>query len=779
MKLKTLSIDSFRGASKPLLLEFDGEKTVTMVFGENGNGKSTITDSLVCLCTDEHGSLDDKSSIDKSFYTSISSKPVDLKIELKTDVGDFLATLSGKNFAKKPAIGHPIVRHLRRSQITQFIEAQPHKRYEQLESFIDVANIAKSEDALRKLNKETEDAQKIAISTLSSTTTTLEQTWENEGNPENNWETWAKKESVKDIAAEENRLKQLEGVITKWNSTKESEAKYKTDIEENRKAKSAKDNVEEEMRKAQEGNENADKDLLSLLESAQSFISAKSEVKNCPVCENTVEKDKLMKSLGSKIESMNSFKKIVLAVKAARQVVNDKQKVLEATASTFIQKIVLIEQAIFTIVGEPFSVMANKLAFIKSTDTTEQKIAEFDKVFAEIDKDIETQKQTVENIKKAIGQHNHIKNQYSSILASREKSESTQKLLVAISGTLKVVEKARKDFVQGELVAISSDVETLYQKLHPNESLGGISLTLKQTTKNSLELSADFYTKSGITPQSVYSESHLDTLGICVFIALAKKYGAANSILILDDVVMSVDENHLDRFIGLLHDEADNFAHIIITTHYRPWKDRYRYNRAPSYKVHFVELRPWSLGNGIRVQNGKLAIDELRQALNDPNYFDRQKITSISGIILENILDYLSVLFQCRVPRKPKNDYQLRELLDSISKALMNTLKVEHLGKSALGKYDGTIISKTVELKTLLNNIKQLAIVRNWVGAHFNIDGSSVSDTDVEQFGKLTLELSQLITCPDSGNFPDRNKSGSYWETKNGSIRLYPLQEPS
>ena len=778
MKLKTLNIDSFRGASKPLVLEFDGEKTVTMVFGENGNGKSTITDSLVCLCTDEHGSLDDKSSIDKSFYTSISSKPADLKIELKTDVGDFRATLSGKNFAKTPTLGHPIVRHLRRSQITQFIEAQPHKRYEQLESFIDVANIAKSEDALRKLNKETVDAQKLAISTLNNASTTLEQTWINEGRPEKNWETWAKMESAKDIAAEEKRLKQLEGAIAKWNSIKETEVKYKTDISENGKAKSAKDAAEEEMKKAQEGNENADKDLLSLLESAQAFISPKSEVKNCPVCENAVEKDKLMKSLGSKIESMNSFKKIVLAVKAARQAANDNQKVLDSTASTYIQKITVFEQSISSIADDSLTAIVNKLAFIKSTDTAEQKIMAFGKVSAEIDKEIETQKQTVESIKKTIGQHNHIKNQYSSILTSREKSESTQKLLIAISGALKIVEKARKDFVQTELVAISSDVDALYQKLHPNESLGGIALTLKQTTKNSLELSADFYTKSGITPQSVYSESHLDTLGICVFIALAKKYGAANSILILDDVVMSVDENHLDRFIGLLHDEADNFAHIIITTHYRPWKDRYRYNRAPSYKVHFVELRPWSLGNGIRVQNGKLAIDELRQALNDQNYFDRQKITSISGIILENILDYLSVLFECRVPRKAKNDYQLRELLDCISKKLMDTLKVEHLEKSAIGKYDGLTVLKTVDLKTSLNNIKQLAIIRNWVGAHFNYDGSSVSDADVEEFGKLTLELSELITCPDSGNFPDRAKSGSYWETKNGSIRLHPLKEP-
>jgi len=156
-------------------------------------------------------------------------------------------------------------------------------------------------------------------------------------------------------------------------------------------------------------------------------------------------------------------------------------------------------------------------------------------------------------------------------------------------------------------------------------------------------------------------------LGICVFIALAKKYGAANTILILDDVVMSVDENHLDRFIDLLHTECNEFAHILITTHYRPWRDRYRYNRAPSSSVHFIELRSWSLDGGIKIQNGKIALDELRSAINDTKYFDRQKITSSAGIILENILDYLSLLYGCKLQRKPRNDYQLRELLDSLS----------------------------------------------------------------------------------------------------------------
>lgn len=68
---------------------------------------------------------------------------------------------------------------------------------------------------------------------------------------------------------------------------------------------------------------------------------------------------------------------------------------------------------------------------------------------------------------------------------------------------------------------------------------------------------------------------------------VSKKYGDENTILVLDDVMMSVDENHLDRFIDLLHSESVNFGHILVTTHYRPWRDRYRNNRAPGGRVHF------------------------------------------------------------------------------------------------------------------------------------------------------------------------------------------------
>jgi predicted ATP-binding protein involved in virulence len=109
MKLNNLHIKSFRGATKPVTIEFDKAKKITMIFAENGNGKSTISDAFVCLLTNEKGSLDDKSSIDLQFLKSLGTGTGEASISLDTDIGTFTATLSGtsKTFVKNPIVGIP------------------------------------------------------------------------------------------------------------------------------------------------------------------------------------------------------------------------------------------------------------------------------------------------------------------------------------------------------------------------------------------------------------------------------------------------------------------------------------------------------------------------------------------------------------------------------------------------------------------------------------------------------------------------------------------------
>jgi wobble nucleotide-excising tRNase len=239
---------------------------------------------------------------------------------------------------------------------------------------------------------------------------------------------------------------------------------------------------------------------------------------------------------------------------------------------------------------------------------------------------------------------------------------------------------------------------------------------------------------------------------------------------------MSVDQNHLDRFIDLIHSEAAHFSQIIITTHYGPWRDRYRNNRAPSGDMLFLELRKWSKENGIRVKNSKIALDELKEMLSDEDKFHRENISTAAGRTLENILDYLTYLFTSKLPRKPKSDYQLHELLTCLSSQLVKLLRVEHLEKDEQGNYSS--IKETTDLHPVIEKLKQLKAVRNQVGAHYNFDGQLVSDDDVTDFGNAAVEFAEFIICPETGALPDRKPSGSYWETKSGSIRLYPLIDP-
>jgi len=775
MKLLSLYIKSFRGATQPVTVEFDRSKKITMLFSENGNGKSTIADALICLCTDKMGSLDDKSSIDKSFLKSLGTGSGETKITLNTDAGGFSTSISGsaKTFTKNPATGQPFLKFLRRSQIVNLINSQASDRYTALKDYLDVSNIYSGEEALRKALREVERDLDNSASTLQSAIDTLEKCWKEEGSPDVDMLGWAKKQTEVDLSKEESAYRVLAELVAQWQTigNKQKEINQHqalvTTSEKNKQDFSA---ILKKLEASSKKNAPA---LLTLLQEAKTYISAQVTIDKCPVCENGIVKTTVMTSLDAQIKSMSSLQKAT--------------KDLDAATKTYDRNVVILNTSIGSIntlllkykdsISKYVSKVPEIAPFVNGIKTDPS-------VNYNLYVDCYTQLQTLYvrietsavKKKKSIDQHTLIKNQYNNIIQNAEKAEKLTALKSATSRALVIVETARKEFYDNELLSISSEVEQMYQKIHPAEGLGGIKLFLNPKFKNSLELQANFHTEQGITPQSVYSESHLDTLGICIFLALAKKYSDGNNVLILDDVVMSVDENHLDRFIQLLHDEAINFSHILVTTHYRPWKDRYKNNRAPASNVHFIELRTWSRQNGIRVFNGRIALDELRQMLNDTGNFHRENISAASGRILENILDFLTIKFNCRVPRKPKNDYQLGELLDGLSKDLLKNFKVEHFEKDINGKYSSVL--KQVDLKPLIDKLKMLKAVRNQVGAHYNFDGSLVNDGDVEEFGNATVEFAELLICPECGALPDRNKSGSYWETKTGSIKLYPLIEP-
>jgi hypothetical protein len=289
---------------------------------------------------------------------------------------------------------------------------------------------------------------------------------------------------------------------------------------------------------------------------------------------------------------------------------------------------------------------------------------------------------------------------------------------------------------------------------------------LSENKQGSLEFDGEFHGHPDMQPQAYYSESHLDTLGLCVFLGLAKYFNHEDMIVVLDDVLTSVDQVHLDRVLNMISNDKDNFNQIIITTHYRPWRDKYRYSGGVAQ---LVELLPWSLSKGVRHTKTKLAADEIRDLLNVVP-IDRQAIASKSGILLESLLDFLTMHYSCSLPRNRESNYTLGDYNIGLGSSLKKNLKVQK-------QINGT--NQDIILNNILEFINVNQWIRNQVGCHFSIEGQTLSDAEVIGMGESTLKLADAIICSDCGELPYRNKNGTYWHCKCENTKLNPYRDVS
>jgi hypothetical protein len=364
-----------------------------------------------------------------------------------------------------------------------------------------------------------------------------------------------------------------------------------------------------------------------------------------------------------------------------------------------------------------------------------------------------------------------IKNQYGFVVKYAKQAKQLESLSNKLAALLSIVETVRKDFVDNALDSIRKRVDTLYSKLHPGENIGDIKLQLDPNRRGSLNVSSRFESEADVPPQAYYSEAHLDTLGICIFIALAERDATSDTLLVLDDVLTSADQDHVQRFIEMIHDEVK--LPVLITTHYRPWRDRYRYAKGPVGNVHLIELLTWTKAKGIRHTKTKLEIDELRDLLGKEP-MDRQAVAAKSGVLLEAALREISILYRCKLPFDAEGKHTLGEYMSGLETKLRKLIKCV-----AIATPQGSSVSNetTTEFQPLLEAIESITWIRNLVGAHFNIDGMNLSETEVRQFALAACALLDALICRKCGELPRKNQ-GSFFSCGCKAQQLHPLTSP-
>lgn len=86
-----------------------------------------------------------------------------------------------------------------------------------------------------------------------------------------------------------------------------------------------------------------------------------------------------------------------------------------------------------------------------------------------------------------------------------------------------------------------------------------------------LDLDVEFHGRGMHPPGAYHSEGHQDSMGLCLYLALMKQvFGDELRLVVLDDVVMSVDSGHRREICRLLKDTFRD-TQFIITTHEEAW----------------------------------------------------------------------------------------------------------------------------------------------------------------------------------------------------------------
>jgi len=336
---------------------------------------------------------------------------------------------------------------------------------------------------------------------------------------------------------------------------------------------------------------------------------------------------------------------------------------------------------------------------------------------------------------------------YEAALMDARASEGTRTIVSRLYGHAM---EARKIAARAVLDEVAISANELYEMVHPGEGIATSSLQVREAGQGSIILSTDFH---GIreNPLLHYSESHLDTLGLCYFLALRKReaeIAPCFKVLVLDDVMHSVDSDHRARIAGLIKDEFGDHQ-VIITTH----------------DLHFYEALRRELGAGSytygRINNWDL---ERGPVFGDPlTDFDRitvpaererlseESLSAAGGRFFEWLLRETTEALMVLIPARFKRNYEIGPLWQALAPRLKKQRDYARAHQ------------------LLIEGLEMNGWVRNACGAHYNPAPAPPTPKEVREFAAMLAALYETLYCKDCGEFIARRSDRS-WRCGDGHL---------
>lgn len=168
--------------------------------------------------------------------------------------------------------------------------------------------------------------------------------------------------------------------------------------------------------------------------------------------------------------------------------------------------------------------------------------------------------------------------------------------------------------LQNLFTSVNTDFSDYYKYLHGEDEDDFQSELTPDGSK--LDLTVDFYGRGKHHPRALHSEGHQDSMGLCLYLALNKKISEGKvKLVILDDVVMSIDAGHRRRVCKLLTHHFPDMQ-FFITTHNRTWARQLSTDGVVKRKD-LIEFRGWSVDSGPKYMESSDVWDQIKKKVDD------------------------------------------------------------------------------------------------------------------------------------------------------------------
>jgi hypothetical protein len=642
-RLRRLDIHAVRGI-QDLSLDFDCGSIV--LGGGNGTGKSACVDAIEFLYTGSIATLVGTQGLSlRQHGAHLHASPSEAHVTGHFDdpAGSVTRRLSGQlevpvALEKHMAAGARLAFILRRSQLQHFIHAKPADRYRSMADLIGAEDLDRAEASLKGARDALEDQVHQGQATLSRIDERLgelpadvddedilreasERLAELEGG--HRLQSW---EDVRTV-----RAAVLRAATSRHDPAQEARARLVGDLERGIGADNLRGTIAAFREVTGGGRQRQEHlvDLLQLLRSGREYVR-ETPTDNCPLCEREMRSKILLERL---VERVAQLEEVSLQEQRVQHAREDLSLALQETENRMRN---LDESQAAAGARSPGGALRDAISMLgesmrsgavsESREMGERVLVALERWDSWVNETIgrTAQELAVSNedgedelagavlavledaaARRAAGERG--RQELERLLAERGRvvaaTARVERAFALADLAYRTFNRTKNDEMQRVYDELRADLARMYDVLHPGEGHGAVAIAMDPRKRGSSDLRMGFYGREDEDPRAFASEGHLDSLGLCIFLAFARRFNGDWPLLVLDDVVTSVDAAHKARVARLLLEEFGD-RQLFITTYDSRWflELQRLQGETGRTKVRNLVIESWSLEGGPKVR---------------------------------------------------------------------------------------------------------------------------------------------------------------------------------